>query len=293
MKNFSRTVGGKSLYFCLCVILILAFLTCAVGAALMAQYDFYGDTEPSVIKNLPDRGEYALLGKLLTIAYSLRYAIVPIGVAALAGAIALFIALMCVSARQPGSDGLFPGIFNRVPFDILVLLTAALVAAVIYICIRLEEKPVLFMEALAAGGLAAAAAVLGLSMSAAARIKQKNLFRNTLVFICLRFIWKVLSAVFSALGRFFGAIGSAFMNTPLVWRTALSVLVIFLVEFIAYLFLRRPAYAIFMFIERLILIPLIIYIAVMLRRLQAGGEALAAGDLEHKTKTDGMFMDFK
>ena len=50
---------------------------------------------------------------------------------------------------------------------------------------------------------------------------------------------------------------------------------------------------IFFFMEKLIIIPVVLYFAVCLRKLQKGGRALAGGDLSFVTDTKGMFGDLK
>ena len=46
-------------------------------------------------------------------------------------------------------------------------------------------------------------------------------------------------------------------------------------------------------IEKLVLIPLVVWSAVNLRKLQKAGKAVAEGDLEYKTDTNHLFGDFK
>ena len=49
----------------------------------------------------------------------------------------------------------------------------------------------------------------------------------------------------------------------------------------------------FWFGKNLVLVPMVLYTALMLRKLQKGGKALAAGDLGYQVDTKRMFWDFK
>ncbi len=51
--------------------------------------------------------------------WQLRYAVYVIGFVSLVLAAALFVLLMCVSARRPNTKELYPGFLHRVPYDLL------------------------------------------------------------------------------------------------------------------------------------------------------------------------------
>ena len=84
-------------------------------------------------------------------------------------------------------------------------------------------------------------------------------------------------------------------SLPMLWRTGLVVLGISLVEFfvLCCCFWQGDLILLFWFLEKLIIIPVVMYGAYCLRQLQKGGIALAEGDLTYHTDTRGMFWDFK
>ena len=135
--------------------------------------------------------------------------------------------LMCVSARRPGEEGLYPGYLNRVPFDLLLMFSLAagfLLAYLVnhstygviyYHVINLEA---LFMIPLM---ILYMVMLLGLCMSLAARIKQKTLIRNTVIVYVVKGLWKVCKAIGKGIGKL-----------PLIWKSVLAVLGVTLVDWL-------------------------------------------------------------
>lgn len=238
-------------------------------------------------KGLPVADKYPLIEKAVHLAYALRYAVYPLGLLSLVLALVSFVTLMCVTARRPDSDGLYPGPLNGVPFDLLLLGVAILARYALILVQEYFPSPYLKVALLLACGLALGGLALGLCVAAASRIKQKNLFSNTLIWRILRGLFRLLRGI----GRF---IGTVFGGLSLVWRTVLILGGISLIELLV-IGLSWHTGQIFAFwvIEKLILIPLIIHLAVTLRRLQKGGQALAAGELGYQVDTGRMFGSFR
>ena len=102
--------------------------------------------------------------------------------------------LMNVSARKPESDDLFPGALHKVPFDILL---ALFVFAAVVPVVALGESDWARSEVAAVFilfiyGVGILSAFLGLCMSAAARIKDRSLFRNTLIWRLCFILWEII-----------------------------------------------------------------------------------------------------
>ena len=230
-------------------------------------------------EGLPMLDELALTARLVHIGWHLRYAVFLIALLALGLAIAAFAGLMCVSARRPDTEELCPGALYRVPFDLLLALC---VTAFLLLCVVLDgatSSETATVAAIGFAGLLGSNLALGLSMSAAGRIKGRTLVKNTVVAFCLRKCWQLLRALGGLLGKI-----------PLVWRTALIFVGISLIEGIAILlcWYETDNLAILWVVEKLFLFPAVLTLALQLRKLQKGGEALAAGDLSYVTDTGGM-----
>ena len=81
---------------------------------------------------------------------------------------------------------------------------------------------------------------------------------------------------------------------PLVWKTALILLDVFLLEVIV-IASSYHASTIFLFwcLTRPVIFVAVMVIALMLRRLRAAGAALASGDLEYQVDTKHLWGDFR
>ncbi len=218
---------------------------------------------------------YAVTATWVHIVYALRWWMFVIALAFLLLGIWFFIILMRTSGRAPDGS-LRAGPLDKVPFDLLLAL--CLLGAALLFNLVWEIRDDLTQNVFGCIGLGALACVgLGLCMSFAGRVKRNALWRNTLIYRILRGLWKLIGKL------------------PLIWRTALIVLAVCLFEFlvIALAGAETDNLLICWFFEKLILVPAVLYLALGLRKLQAGGSALAAGDLSYQTDTKGLVWALK
>ncbi|MBQ5805605.1 MAG: HAMP domain-containing histidine kinase, partial [Erysipelotrichaceae bacterium] len=225
---------------------------------------------------------------------ALRYWIYLIGIAALLAAIACFISLMANAGRRNDSEELYPGPLNKIPFDVLAAVYVLSGVACIAI---LEQNYSLPDEFLAAAVIVLALIFLvlfiGLCISMAVRIKQKNLVKGSLTYLCLKYLWAVVVYAWDLLKKLMKSIVSFISSIPLVWKTVVITLGLVFIEFLFLVALYSDFYIAFWLIKNLILIPAVIYIALTLRTLQQGGIALASGDLSYHVDTKRMIWDFR
>ena len=233
---------------------------------------------------------YALVDK----AYELKYAVYYIGVIALLVSIASFVTLMSVAGRREDSDDLYPGPLNRIPFDILLavfVMAAAAYAWYILDVIRFSDAALIALFLI--GTILILCLFIGLCMSMAVRIKQKNLIRGSLTYLCLKYLWAIVVYIWNLLKKLMKSVAYFISSIPLVWKTVTITLGLAFIEFLFLMNSYSDYYISFWVLKNLILIPFIIYIALNMRKLQKGGQALAAGDLSYQVDTDKMFYDFK
>ena len=243
-------------------------------------------------------------------AYNLRYSVYVIGVVALISAILWFVFLMCASGRRNGLPEAQPGWGTKIPFDLLTAgmgIAVFLVLQVIFEAYYLSTLAHLGLAIL--GGVGIVVMALGWCMSFATRIKLGGWWKNTLCFCALLLCWKLLKKLWIGVGivgaavlRGFRGVGSGVLamlrGTPLV-RQAIYLYLCFV---IAEGLLLSVAYAAFYdegiivviwTLVRIVLLPVVILYALMLRKLQKGGEALAAGDLSYQVDTARMLWNYK
>ncbi|MBE6586849.1 MAG: HAMP domain-containing histidine kinase [Ruminococcaceae bacterium] len=226
---------------------------------------------------------------MIDVTYSLLYWVYPIGLLSLALSVACFIILMCSSGRRPDRDGVFPGIFNKVPIDLFLALLAGGIILLFWLIWEVWYTGEI-VGAILTGILTVISVnvALGLCMSIAARIKEKTLLSNTLIWIVL----KLFARFFKLLGKALSALTGAI---PVIWKAVLAIICNFSID----IFLLMMAYswdevAFFLWsVKTALLLPFLLYGAVMLTRLEKGGKAIAQGDLSYRVSTAHMIGGFK
>ncbi len=222
---------------------------------------------------------FQMVTRLIHIAYTMRYAVFAVALFALAATVALGVLLLCAAARRPHDDGVYPGALNRVPFDLILLLFAAALAGGFVVLYDACED----VGAVLFAALFLLLLLPGLLMSLAARVKEHSLLKNTIAYRLLRLLRKA--------GR---GVAHLLKSLPLIWKTLVGLAVVSAAELIPLLLIVWNVEMVFFwFIEKAVLVPVVLYVALTLRKLQAGGRALANGDLGYHVNTDKMIGDFK
>lgn len=263
------------------------------------DYDFY-EVKAAIDRDFNTIDKYYHIDRIIDLGYSLRYALIPIGIAALAAAIFSFVALMCASGRRVLHEGepdeVHPGVLNRIPFDVMLAVIAFAVGVGVACIIELSYSADVGAIAVAAlGGVILLNIFLGLCMSIAARLKQGTLIKNTLIAMTCRLLWRMLKALGRGIKKISGKTAMLFREIPMVWKTAVIYAAVFFTEliFILACWWETDALIVWWLVEKMIMAPVIMYSAICLRRLQKAGEKLAAGELSYKADTRGIFWDFK
>lgn len=223
--------------------------------------------------------EYFYADWLITAAYALRFWIWPILAVSVILAVLLFVFLLAASGRKAGSEEPVPGWGTWMPTDLLAVLLGS---ALLLLGSAASEAAAFSMTpsrwlVLFACGEAALALFTGFCMSLSLRRKLGTLWKNTVIARLLR------------------GMACLVRKLPLIWKTAVCV---FLVSFLELLVLSASAgeqevLFFFWLAEKLLLIPAVLYIAVMLRTLRQAGQSLAEGDLSHQVETRKLFLEFR
>lgn len=214
----------------------------------------------------------------------LRDFLLPIAITALCLAAALFVFLLCAAGHKAGVEGIHLNWVDRIPFDLYLAILVGLFCGSVAFWDAFSYHSTVRLILAAALGLVWAFLWLSPVLSFAARIKAGSWWRNTVIFYVLRFLWRALCKI----GR---GIRYVCLHLPLVWRTVLVSAGITVLElfFLASAYLALP----FWFVEKLLLIPLVLLAAINLRRLQKGGEAIAEGDMTYRVNTRHLLPAFR
>ena len=226
--------------------------------------------------------KYSTDSMLLDFIYSMRYMVFVIAMISVIMAVAGFIFLMTASGRHKTSDKPEESFGTKIPFDLLVLGTVLIFGGFAMLIIQVRNREIVEFLFAAILMLCMACAGLGLCMSLATRIKLGGWWKNTVIYMILRFIWKCIKGVCRLITKI-----------PLVWKTMVISCGIFFFDLLFVGLADEPEKITYIFIRSIILLPVIIYIAVMLRKLLNGSKALAEGHLDQQVSTNGMVLDLK
>ena len=219
----------------------------------------------------------------------LRYAVYPI-IAVSSIILLIMVVFLAVSTgRHRGAVSPSAGWGTAVPFDIV---TAALAAAYLAVAMIFADArwSLSSMAAFAVTAVVLFMLTLGWMMSFALRIKLGRWWKNTVIFMLLRSIFRGLKALCGGIVRLFRAV-------PVVWKRVLVYICISFLSLIV-LFMISSSYspdaAIFVWIiANLIAFPVTVFRAFSFRALLSGVESLADGDLEHKIDTKHFIGSYK
>ena len=226
---------------------------------------------------------------LVDILYALRFWIYAIGLGSLILAIACFIFLMCSAGRRRGVEGVTPTVLTKIPFEIP---TAVFVLGSLfwYICVFdfLSGNDVTFAIGIIAWAIAAIIMSIFWCMSLALRIKLGTLFKNTIVFYVLRFIWRVLCFCGRCIRAFVRAI-------PMIWKAVLLIGAVVGIEFFVIIltWYNTEMYLFVWFIGKAIVLPAVIYLVITLDRIKRGAREIADGKIDYKVDTKYLVLDLK
>lgn len=218
---------------------------------------------------------------LATVGYGLRYGIYGVMLAAFALGLSLFVFLMNAAGHRKDTDAIVTTWVDRMPFDIY--LAFAVLGMGICYAFMLESSyyadqfpwGIVFVTLLFMAGW-----ILLLSfLTFAVRVKCGKWWQNTLCWWVIHGIYGILQVICR--------------NLRQLWKVLLIIGVLSLAEFWVVSWDGIGRITMFWFIEKLVLVPLILLAVVQMERLKSGAERMAEGDLEHRIDTERMFWDFK
>ncbi len=219
--------------------------------------------------------------------YRWKTALFVFALVGLASSIIVFIYLMCAAGHKKGCDDAVPGPLDKIPFDlhtILIILINCLgvsfaggfyyeIVTIIWCTFLLVLDYFLLVSYF---------------MSIASRAKNGVLFRGTLTWMFLSFVWKCIKAVW----RF---MLSLIRNLPLLWKTILGLFTLFIWNIISMILVTQGNdFGTFLWLSSWAGLSVTAFIITLnLVRLKKGGEAIASGNLSYRLDTRNMFWEFR
>ena len=189
-----------------------------------------------------------------------------------------FCFLMASCGHWQGRDGIHLTWLDRIPADVWLLVLLCLLCmgweafyyewGRIFFCAALTPLLLLFLCVFSA------------------QCKAGTVLRGTLIARFIRLVWRIMKATGRGLYRIAKGL-------PLMWKTALVTLALVFIEFILFIQDYYGTRAAPFLLLKLLELLAILYIALSLRTLQKGGEAMADGDFSQNIDTRLLIGDFK
>lgn len=225
---------------------------------------------------------------IIDLVYSLRYAGIVIFAVSFIIGMAFFVFLMCASGHRRRCGRIYLGPLTKIPFDILTLVTAA----VIYLLLSF------FIDATYIGSFIVAACIvilciiavsslfLGWCIDFAARIKHGRWWRNTVIYYIFSFMCK-------AVRSFFRGIRILIRDLPLIWKAVAYLGVIALWGFLLAILNDGSARGFIFVVGGVLLAVFTTWCASNFQRIRETAKKLKEGDLSAKVDTEKFFLDMK
>lgn len=223
-----------------------------------------------------------------------------------AGAIACLVFLFMGAGHRKGKESARLNLLDKIPLDLYAAGCFALAFVWLLLFVDLTESMGFFF-AFSPEGLTfvafimlvfylAGVVALAPFLSFATRVKSGGgiWWRNTVIYMALRLCLRVLRWCWDKIKAF--CRGAWYMTTkiPIVWRTALIVLIVLVANFCIAISIRYSGFALFCWLVLLTLVFLLAcFGAWQMKSLKVVGEKLAAGEFEYKIDTKHMYWEFK
>jgi len=210
-----------------------------------------------------------------------RYVLIWVAVGTLLFSLLLIVFLLCAAGHRRGTEGIYLRGFDRLPLEIvatayffLFMFTLSVWDSFIF---GNDALTVFFIIA----GIVWSVLFIELLTTLAVRLKAKTFWKNTLT-------WRLLKL----LGRGARLLWHVLLRLPLFWKTAVGFLLWSAFE-LFFLALGGSEYLVSWLFTRPILLALLVWLVLMMRRLQKAGQQLSAGNTDFRVDTSYMPPDLK
>lgn len=236
-------------------------------------------------------GEFDTISKFYHMIYEFRQAAIVLGIIGLFASVYLFVFLMTAAGRR--KDGIRLWIIDRIPLEVYLTVVISLCAigfVLIGQAINSEASIEIVLSGVLALGAGCITIITAFSMSLAARAKKGKWWQCSLIYYLYRLIRYEIG---NTLCIFFKFIGGLLKQLPLVAKTAVAFGIFSVAQFLAIvMFGWTPGVLILLWLLQTICLGiLVIYTALGLRKLKAGGERLAKGELDCQIDKKGLYLD--
>lgn len=218
--------------------------------------------------------------------YTLRYAVYFIGILSIILFIMTF-CFLCASAGRRKDGSLQLNRFDKIPFDIVILINFIL--TFILFDITETNHGYAYYVLLAVSAVILYFSYFSAFLSMVTRIKKKTIIKNNVIYIVLAFIYKRIKKLFSFLWYII-------KNLTIVKKTVLGLAAVVAAVFLAGImgmgFYSSGLFAFLLLIIIALMMIFAVYISICLQKIKMGGELMSQGNFETKIDSEKMLPDF-
>lgn len=253
-----------------------------------------------MVKEFPKGSVCAIFENIYMTIYNNRFLMIIYTLLFIIISTSIFAFLMGAVGFKKGFDTVQSGFFEKIPFDILTIAITAILIILSTVFVLIFDE---YIDSVSYAYLTTGTTIYGLCLELicmiaiiltiffwcrclAVRIKLKNLFKG----MC---VYNIFSFVLGYIKKAIRFVIMLIRSLPLMWKTAMVLAIISIIEMAVLLMYGNGEIAILWFLEKIIIIPTVLLVVVNLKKLQKGGEMLANGDISKKINTEFMFWEFK
>ena len=107
------------------------------------------------------------------------------------------------------------------------------------------------------------------------------------------FIYRVYKRYSSSFAKLFAAFGMFLNNIPFIWKTVIALVTMSFAELFCLLIFSHSMIMALWFVEKLIVCPIVLFIAVNIYTIKSGVDKIADGDIDYKVDTRYLIWDFR
>ncbi|MBQ4564561.1 MAG: sensor histidine kinase [Lachnospiraceae bacterium] len=298
MKKLTHNLGAKIAAVIFWATMMLVSVGGAVAGYCLNRMGFYSgrivwafgyEYQENIVFGEMEEGMVPVHEGLYHFCWAIRYGLIFVALVAAVLAVFALIFLLCSAGHQPDRKEAEANIIDKIPLDLFVV-GIALIAFALG-----EVAEWSFWMAGTIGDIAAmgiwivvfSLLLLWCLMSAATRFKIGTLWKNNVIAWALEFVWKQLVGIFEGVSEICRGI-------PLLWKVMLLIIGISVLEILtlAHFYVSERFMTLWL-LEKIVLIPFILMHVLSMKKLKAGGEKLAEGNLDYRVNTRWMMWDFK
>lgn len=222
--------------------------------------------------------------------YEVKWLMLPGGLLCVCVVFICFIGILCNAGHLKGSAEPAPGVLSDIPLDLLTGVYGAGGILSLYLgyCLMLYYSNWIWRGMIFALGAALFAVWCTLWLQETAlRFKLGKWWRNTILYRLCAFLVRTVRGIHRG-------ISTLLESFPAIWPAVLLICALCLFEFLGIVVFRdRSTLAFFWFLEKIVVVPLLVYCAWAFTRLEKKSRQLADGRLEENKNIGGLVFCFK